>query len=731
MITFTNIKELRKQLTLEEKIGMIHGAGLFRTEGVKRLGIPPLTMSDGPSGVRQEFQNAAWEPVNDSSEFVSWLPCNTCLASTWSTEQAKVFGKILGTEARGRGKDVILAPGINIKRTPLCGRNFEYMSEDPCLTSELAMAEIEAIQESDVAACVKHFALNNQEKERMSAESSVSEQALHEIYLPAFYAAAVKSHSLSIMPSYNQYSGEHCCHNSNLLIDILRTKWNYEGVTISDWGGVHDTKAAAENGLDIEMSVTSDFNQYFMATPLYEKVKRGEIAESIIDEKVDRILSLMQQLHMLGGDRITGTYNRPEHQQSILNIAEEGIILLKNDNNHLPLSKTVRKIAVIGQNAIQSHASGGGSAEVKTLFDISPLLGIKMVLGGNAEVYYAPGYYIDNKKHLSGDVDWQAESLTADSDTVNGSDSQTKNILVQRKELLHKAVALARECDEVIFIGGLNHAFDVEGFDRKDMKLPYEQNECIEALLQINPNTTIVLINGSPVEMPWLQQVHSLIQTGYCGMMGGLALANILFGNINPSGKLPESYPIHLEDCPAHKNESSYPGIRQSDKHLLTTYTEGIFVGYRYYLTNQKAVNFPFGHGLSYTHFEYNNLRVQIQKRKSKDDIRITVSLGIQNTGHRDGKEVVQLYIKENTPSVPRPLRELKAFQKLEIQAGEEQEVSFLLNKHHLAYYDENQSCFHANAGTYTIYLGSSCEDIRCQAEVELPKAYSNMTYIL
>ncbi len=733
-----SIEELLKELTLEEKITMIHGSEFFKTGAVERLGIPSLVSSDGPAGVRQDFEPDSWTPINDGGDRVSWLPSNSCLASSWDQNMAYEFGRILGDESRGRGKDVILAPGINIKRTPLCGRNFEYMSEDPYLTAAMAVPLIKGIQEYNVAACVKHFALNNQEMERMSVEAIVDERTLREIYLPAFQACirqkvdgddertTLAAHSLSIMASYNKVRGEQACASKFLLQDVLRDEWGYDGVVISDWGGVHDTKKSALNGMDIEMSVTPDFDEYYFAKPLLEAVKKGEIDESVIDEKVRRILLLMTRLHMLDDSRTPGTYNYPAHQVRIQRIAEESIVLLKNETNHLPLDKNVKKIAVIGDNATRSHANGGGSAEIKALYDISPLLGLKMYLGGNTEVLYTPGYYIDNEEKVIGEVDWQATSLAVDYSTPDNKKRFEEEILPKRQEYMKKALELADTCDEVIFVGGLNHAYDVEGFDRPDMKLPYGQDELIDALLDQHPEMTIVLINGSPVEMPWLDKARSLVQTSYCGMNGGSAIARVLFGTVNPSGRLTESYPLKLEDSPAHVL-GQYPGTKEGDEHRKVEYGEGLMVGYRYFTTTNKPVAFPFGHGLSYTNFEYSDIRTIVKRKAFKDDIRVDVSFALHNTGNRAGKEVVQLYIGQKDAPVARPLYELKAFKKVQVEPEEECEVTLKLNKHAFSYYDMESKSFVAKEGTYQIYIGRSASDIRLTGEIVIPKTYEGM----
>lgn len=720
-----SIEKLIKELTLEEKISMIHGAEFFRTKGVKRLVIPPLVFSDGPSGVRQDFEPAAWNPIGDSSDKVSWLPSNTCLASSWNPELAYQFGEILGEETRGRGKDMILAPGINIKRTPLCGRNFEYMSEDPFLTASIAVPLIDGIQKSDVSACVKHFALNNQEFERMSVEAVVDERTLFELYLPAFKAC---TNSLAFMASYNRFEDVHVCESKRLLTDILRDKWGYDGVTVSDWGGVHDTKSSANAGLDIEMSVTPDFDDYFFAKPLLTAVKNGEVSEEVIDEKVRRILLLMKRLHMLDGERKSGCYNTVKHQAGILEIAEESIVLLKNEKSRLPLNLENKRIAIIGDNAIRSHANGGGSSEINTLFDISPLLAMKMEFGGNSEIFYAPGYYIENEQKVIGEVDWQADSLAVDYSTPDNQKRLQEEILPKRKQLLDEAVALAEKCDEIIFIGGLNHAYDVEGFDRPDMKLPYGQDELIEALGRANENLTVVLICGSPLEMPWLNQVHSLIQTSYMGMYGGVALTNVLTGKVNPSGHLPETYPLTLESSPAHCI-GEYPGTftkDESTEHRKTHYSEGLFIGYRYFITEKQPVAFPFGHGLSYTTFDYSDIEAKTDITDT--NIKVSVSFTLKNTGAYDGKEVIQLYVGQNNAPVSRPSYELKAFQKKYTKAGQSVQVTLNLTANSFAYYDTATGYYTAQKGTYQIYIGSSSTDIRLQTEVTLTKDYNRLS---
>lgn len=708
-----NSTSLLEKLTLEEKIAMIHAAGLFRTGAVERLGIPSLVMSDGPSGIRQEFQNDTWVPDGNETDFVSWLPSNTCLCTTWNPELAKQFGQVLGEEARGRGKDVVLAPGINIKRTPLCGRNFEYMSEDPVLTAKMAVPLIEGIQTADVAACVKHFALNNQELDRMSVEVDVDDKTLHELYLPAFYAATMKANSYSIMGAYNRYDGDFCCECEKLLFTILRDKWGYDGVTVSDWGGVHHTDEVALHGVDIEMSVTPDFDDYKMANPLLQAVKEGRIDEEIIDEKVKRILHMMERLHLGDTNRSRGAINTVQHQQTIQDIAEEGIVLLKNEKEHLPLSKNTKRILVVGDNAKRTHAAGGGSSEIKALYDISPILGFRMVLGGDAVIDWLPGYFVDNENHVKGEVDWQAESLDVDYTTAHGSAIYEKEILPKRKKLLQEVCEAAPQYDEVIFVGGLNHAYDVEGFDRPDMKLPYGQDEVIRALAEQTDHLTVILINGGPVEMPWIDKVNSLIQTSYCGMNGGLALARILFGDVNPSGKLAETYPIKLADTPTEVF-ASYPGDFEKTSHRCTIYHEKNMVGYRYYTTKSIPVRFPFGYGLSYTTFSMSEPSHKVFSTKASEDTVLTVTATVTNTGAVTGKEVYQLYI--GIPEAEQPLRVLKQFVKVELAPQQSKKVSLSIAEKDLMVYSSSKEKFELLDGEYHLYLGTSADDIGYEA---------------
>lgn len=696
------IEDIIKSLTLEEKSAMIHGAGFFRTAAVERLGIPALHMSDGPMGVRHEFPDDSWIPVGNSDDYVTYLPSNSALACTWNKQLAYEEGNILGKEARGRGKDVILAPGINIMRSPLGGRNFEYFSEDPFLAAEMAVPFIKGVQENDVAACVKHFALNSQETERLNVEVEVDERTVREIYLPAFEAAVKDGNSYSIMSAYNMIWGYHCSHSKWLLRELLQDEWGYDGVIISDWGAIHDTKMAAEAGMDIEMSVTDNFNDYYFANPLIEAVKEGVISEELVDEKIRKILKMMYRIDMFSDDRKYGDYNAFSSREKTLDIARESIVLLKNDENILPLNKKkIKKLAVIGQNANIRHSEGGGSAEIKALYEVTPLMGIKMLVGGNTEVRYCQGYTHEKEK---------------------------------RESLIDEAVKMAQECDEVIFVGGLKHTMenfelwqnalnssreegmkvniDSEGADKEDMSLPYEQDELIKRLLEVNPNTIIVMTNGAPVDMSgWINNTKSLIHTSYNGMEGGRALAEVIFGEVNPSGKLAVTYPVKLEDSPAH-SIGEFPGGK------TVKYTEGLYVGYRHFVTRDVKPLFEFGYGLSYTSFKYDDLRIKHIDENGEN--KAVVTYKITNTGNRKGAEISQVYVQDIESSVDRPLYELKGFDKVFLEPGESKEVKVTLNERAFAFYSTDFNSWKVEPGEFNILVGSSVTNIKLSGKITI-----------
>lgn len=712
------IMSLIRQMTLDEKIGMIHGAGLFRTEGVPRLGIPELHMSDGPMGVRQELMDNEWKGVYDRDDLVTYLPSNSAIAATWNPKRAKECGEVLGEEARGRGKDVILAPGINIKRTPLCGRNFEYMSEDPFLVSEMTVPLIKGIQKADVAACVKHFAVNGQETNRLWVDTVVDKRTLHEIYLPGFDAAVHRAHSYSIMGAYNLLNGEHCCESRYLLGDILRKEWSYDGAVISDWGGVHDTVAAAESELDLEMSVTFDFDDYCMANPLKKAIEDGRVKEKQIDKKVANLLRLMYRLKMLPGTgkRKKGCFHSLEHIKAARKTAEESVILLKNNKKLLPL-ELGSEVAVIGQNAVSVHSNGGGSAEIKALYEVTPLGALMNVSGGDTHFMYEPGYVIPDN-NASQNENWQETSLENAGSRKDENIDETLAVL--EAEYRERAVKLAKENRRTIIFAGFNHDYDVEGCDKSTLKLPYHQDELIEAVLDANPDTVVVIMGGAPVEMPWLKKAKAVVWYYYSGLEGASAVADVLTGRVNPSGKLPETFPKRSEDI--------YPvKLKEFGKEDRIEYKDGVFVGYRYYVSSKVETNFCFGHGLSYTDFSLKHIKAESEKavhdshkdKRGRND-RIVVSAELANTGKMTGMETVQLYVTLPKGSVERPAMELKGFEKVKLAPGEKKNVRFELDKSAFSYYDENKDAFTYEHGEYIISLGMSVEDIRQRVTVNL-----------
>lgn len=712
------IMSLVNQMTLDEKIGMIHGAGLFRTAAVPRLGIPELHMSDGPMGVRQEFVDNDWKNVYDSDDTVTYLPSNSAIAATWNPKRAKECGEVLGTEARGRGKDVILAPGINIKRTPLCGRNFEYMSEDPYLVSEMTVPLIKGIQKADVAACVKHFAVNGQETNRLWVDTIVDKRTLYELYLPGFDAAVNRAHSYSIMGAYNMLNGQHCCESRYLLGDILRKEWGYDGTVISDWGGVHDTVAAAESELDLEMSITFNFDDYCMANPLKKAVEDGKVKEKHIDKKVANLLRLMYRLKMLPGtgERKKGRFHSFEHIKAARKTAEESVILLKNDKTLLPL-KLDSQVAVIGRNATAIHSNGGGSAEIKAIYEVTPLRALMNAGGGDTRFVYEPGYVLPDKDDAQ-DESWQETSL--ENAGSRKEESADETLMARIDEYRQRAVKLARENRQTIIFAGLNHDYDIEGRDKSTLKLPYHQDELIEAVLDANPDTIVVIMGGAPVEMPWLEKAKAVVWYYYSGLEGAMAVADVLTGKVNPSGKLPETFPKHTEDIYSVR-------LGEFGKEDRLEYKDGVFVGYRYYVSNKVDTNFCFGHGLSYTDFSLKHVKVEGEKavhdshkdKWDKND-RIVVSAELANTGKMTGMETVQLYVTPPKGSVERPVMELKGFEKVKLAPGEKKHVRFELDKKAFSYYDESKSAFTYEHGEYIISLGMSVEDIRQTVMINL-----------
>lgn len=689
------IDSLIRLMTLEEKTMLLHGNSKFSVAAIKRLGIPQWFMSDGPHGVREEVKAHVWEPAGWTTDSASYFPTGTALAATWNPKLAYQFGQALGREARARNKDVILGPGINILRTPLCGRNFEYMSEDPYLISQMVVPYIRGVQENDVAACVKHFALNNQEYERNRINVQVEERALREIYLPGFEAAIREAGALTVMTAYNKFRGDYCSENSYLLNDILRKEWGFRGVVMSDWNGTHSTIKAALAGLDVEMGTEGKpYRDWYFARPLIEAVEQGIIAEEVIDDKVRHVLTVMFGTGMFDPNRSKGSFTTPEHFQLARRVAEEAVVLLKNDHHILPLNQAkIASMAVIGDNATRRHAHEGGSSAIKAIYEITPLEGLEKKLGSTVTMQFAQGYQRTTQFSWTDGVSDHFDPVVAE-------------------KLREEAIKAASGADIVILFAGLNHDFDCEGWDRKDMKLPYDQDRLISEVVKANPKTVVVLISGAPLEMPWINQVPAIIQGWYGGMEFGNVLADVLFGDVNPCGKLSFTFPQQLEDSPAHA-VGDYPGENEQ-----VNYREGIWVGYRYFDQNKIEPLFPFGHGLSYTQFAYADLKVNSKVKKS--EFPIEVALTLTNTGNLDGAEVVQVYISALQPSVQRPVKELKAFQKIYLPAGQSREVVLTLNEGAFSWYDVDSASWKMEPGRYRISVGSSSRDLRLNADLEL-----------
>lgn len=694
------VKDALSRMTLEEKVALCHAQSKFSSAGVPRLGIPELWMSDGPHGVRAEINWNDWGYANWTNDSITAFPALTCLAATWNPDMSAKYGKAIGEEARYREKDVLLGPGVNIYRTPMNGRNFEYMGEDPYLASVMCIPYIQELQKNGVAACVKHYALNNQELWRGHIDVNLSDRALYEIYLPAFKAAVEEGGAWSIMGAYNKIRGQHACHNDFALNKILKGDWKFDGCVITDWGGAHDTYEAAVNGLDIEMGsytngLTSEsaftYNDYYLANPYLQMLKDGKVPMSTIDDKASRILRLIFRTAM-NRQKPYGSVATEEHYAAAREIGNEGIVLLKNApvvKKGAPLlpidASKYQNILVVGDNAVRLLNQGGGSSELKVKDMVSPLDGLRAAYGD--KVAYAKGY-------------------AAGRPMYGRADEIPQNVV---DSLRAEAVEMAKKADLVVLVGGLNknHFQDCEGGDRLEYGLPFGQDDLIEALLGVNKNLVLVLLSGNAVEMPWVSRVPAIVQGWYLGSMGGKSLADILSGAVNPSGKLPFSFPAKLTDCGAHAfDELSYPGdsIKQE-------YKEDILVGYRWHDTKKIPALFPFGHGLSYTTFTYGK-PVASAKTMAADGT-LTVTVAVKNTGSVAGKEIVQLYVGDDKCSVLRPVKELKHFAKVALAPGEEKNVTFTLTPDDLKFYDEASAAWKYEPGKFKAYVCASSTDVR------------------
>ena len=707
------VEDALSRMTLEEKVAVLHAQSKFSSAGVPRLGIPEIWTSDGPHGIRPEVLWDKWSQAGWTNDSCTAFPALTALAATWNTDLSALYGKSIGEEARYRKKDVLLGPGVNICRTPLNGRSFEYFGEDPYLSSRMVVPYVQGVQSNGVAACVKHFALNSQELNRFTTNVNVDDRTLYEIYLPAFKAAVTEGKAWAIMGAYNLYKDQWCCHNQYTLNDILKGEWGFDGVVVSDWGGTHDTDQAVSNGLDMEFgtytnglswSASNAYGNYYLSGPYLKGLKEGKYSVDVLDGKVRRVLRLMFRT-VMDKDRPFGSFVSPEHIAAARKIGAESIVLLKNEGGILPI-KSARKILVVGENAVKMMTVGGGSSSLKVKNEVSPLEGIRERFA-DSEVVYERGYV--------GDASGQFDGVTTGQDLSENRSAA---------ELIEDAVAAAKTADYVIFVGGLNKSKhqDSEGDDRQSYELPYAQNDVIEALAAANPKLVVVNVSGNAVAMPWADRVPGIVQDWYLGSEAGHSLADVLSGDVNPSGKLPFTIGATLDDYPV-QTELQYPGIPREepvkmgiqDKIIYDeTYTEGIFVGYRWFKHNDIKPVFPFGYGLSYTTFEYGEPKTSGSIGKG-----LKVTVPVKNTGSVAGAEVVQVYVSAVKSDVARPVKELKGFGKIFLEPGKSGEVTVTLDKASISYFDAGSHDWVAEKGDYRILVGASSQDIRKELDIK------------
>ena len=720
------INKIIAQMTLEEKVEMLHSKTNMSSEGVPRLGIQDIKYTDGPFGIREEngdgFRSLGW-----TLDSATYFPTGSALAATWSKEMAYKNGWAMGKEGRLRGKDIILGPAINIQRLPVGGRTYEYLSEDPVLSARLSVEYTKGSQDAGTAVCLKHYALNNQETDRGSVDVIADERTMREIYLKPFEAAIKEGGAMCVMPAYNKVNGFYCSENAHLNNEILRDEWGFKGMTVSDWGGTHSTMGAALGGLCVQMTGDNYFGQ-----ALIDSVRNGALDEAVVDEKVREILRLRFAIDPVPED-VANTImtSQPETQKISYEIAQKSIVLLKNEAGNLPIAKDVKKIAVIGQNAVLTTAAGGIGAGVKTLYEISPLEGIQArAEKAGVEVVYAPGY-----KNYQMRMGWGRPSAGPVNPLVANSIDEPAD-----PALLAEAVALAKDADMVIFFGGTNKSIETEGSDRKNIDLPCGQNEVIKALYEANPNVATVLISGGPTDLRYLEPYSpAIVQGWWNGLEGGTALAEVLFGDIAPSGKLPFTFPLKLEDSPAYAT-GSFPGegsgedlftlmyrldatgyTREQIQEYIASlpdpvseYREGILVGYRWYDTKDVPVMYAFGHGLSYVEFEYGPLTCKQKKDK------IQVSFDLKNLGDMEADEVAQLYVKRLDSKIERAEKELEAFERVALKAGETKNVTLEFPLSELAHWDNETNGWVLEPGKIEILVGSASNDIRQSIHTEI-----------
>ncbi|HOM74636.1 MAG TPA: glycoside hydrolase family 3 C-terminal domain-containing protein [Fervidobacterium sp.] len=681
-----DVKKLISQMTLEEKASLCSGLDNWRTKPIERLGIPSIRMSDGPHGLRKEPDTPEEAKLGPSVPSTCF-PTAVTTASSWDKKLIEEMGRALARECQANGVDIILGPAINIKRSPLCGRNFEYLSEDPYLSTQMATAYIKGVQGEGVGTSLKHFAANNQEHRRMTVDEIIDERTLREIYLANFEGAVKDGKPWTVMCSYNSVNGDLVSENKYLLRDVLKNDWGFEGFVVSDWGAVNDRVKGLISGLDLEMPTSFGNRDKLIA----EAVKSGKLDEKILDDTVERILNIV--FKAIDNRKHDATYDKDAHHKLARKIASESMVLLKNDDKILPLKKE-GKIAIIGAFAKPPRYQGGGSSHVNPTKIDNALEEIQKIVQGNAEILYADGYKMDSEE-----ID---------------------------QSLIQKAVEIAKSSNVAVIFAGLPEHYESEGYDRKHMSLPDSHNQLIQEITKVQPNVVVVLSNGSPVEMPWVNSVKGILESYLGGQASGGAVADILFGVVNPSGKLAETFPKKLSDNPSYLN---FPG--EGDR---VEYREGIFVGYRYYDKKQMEPLFPFGHGLSYTTFEYSNMWVS--RKEMNDDETVEVRVKVKNTGNVKGKEVVQLYVRDCESTVNRPEKELKGFEKVELEPGEEKIVSFILDKRAFAYYNVELKDWYVESGEFEILVGKSSRDIILREKiivnstVQLKKRFHRNSYI-
>ena len=670
-----DIKSLVSQLTLEEKAGLCSGADFWHTKAVKRLGIPASMVSDGPHGLRKQDEEVDHLGINDSIKAVCF-PAASATAASFDREMLCRMGVAIGDSCQHEKLSVVLGPAVNIKRSPLCGRNFEYFSEDPYLAGQMASALIHGIQSRNVGTSIKHFAVNSQEHRRMSSSAEVDERTLREIYFPAFETAVKQEQPWTVMCSYNRINGVFASENPWLLTEVLRGEWGFEGYVMSDWGAVSDRVAGVKAGLDLEMPASGGFND----RKIVEAVRSGKLDEAVVDQAVERILNIVYRF--VEHAKPETPWDKEAQHLLAAEVAADCMVLLKNEDGILPLSRE-DEIAFIGEFAEKPRFQGGGSSHIncfKTTSALEAAEGLK--------IRYARGYSV-------------ADDCATD-------------------EMIREAVEAARSAKVAVVFAGLPDVYESEGYDRTHMRMPDCQNRLIEAVAAANPNTVVVLYNGSPVEMPWIGSVKAVLEAYLGGQAVGLATVRVLFGEVNPSGKLPESFPKKLSDNPSYL---FYGGEGDTAE-----YREGIFVGYRYYDRKETELLFPFGHGLSYTSFDFSDLR--LSREHITDQETLTATVRVTNTGKRAGKTVVQLYVGDCESSVFRPVRELKGFEKIFLEPGESKDVSFTLDKRSFAYWNTKIHHWHVESGEFRIEIGHSSRDIACCAAVqvdstaEIPRRY-------